>query len=424
MKHVAACAAVCLSLMLAAPAAAQFPLFQQPGLPGSALDPQELQPTRRAPLTITPSLTISEEYNDNVLLDNRNRVSDFITGFTPGIAITYERPTYRLAAGYNFTAELFARETQESHAFDRQNFFLDTMWKVNPQLTLSLTETFIFSTDTNLIARENVSTGRDRSFSNLIGVGATYQIDPLWAVRGSASYTLERFSRNSLDDSDVYRATVAVDRKINPRLTGSLAYEFGFFDISNAQNTTTAQNGTRDQDATTHTPRLGATWRATETITLALSGGPTVEVFQNGDTRLTPAVTASYGQRVWFGGVGLSYDRTVGTAGGLGGPTDNNLIGGYVTVTTLTRGLTVQLLPTYSFVKSPNSSRVDIRAFTASLQVTYRLTDWVALIGGYQFFHQRSDSTQVSNIGTPIANDADQSRVFVGLTFGYPIRFD
>ena len=85
MKHVAACAAVCLSLMLAAPAAAQFPLFQQPGLPGSTLDPQELQPTRRAPLTITPSFTITEEYNDNVLLDNRNRVSDFITGFTPGI---------------------------------------------------------------------------------------------------------------------------------------------------------------------------------------------------------------------------------------------------------------------------------------------------------------------------------------------------
>ncbi|HET6320377.1 MAG TPA: hypothetical protein VFG86_28300, partial [Chloroflexota bacterium] len=61
---------------------------------------------------------------------------------------------------------------------------------------------------------------------------------------------------------------------------------------------------------------------------------------------------------------------------------------------------------------------------TASLQVTYRLTDWVAVIGGYQFFHQRSDSTQLSSIGTPIANDADQSRVFVGLTFGYPIRFD
>jgi hypothetical protein len=30
----------------------------------------------------------------------------------------------------------------------------------------------------------------------------------------------------------------------------------------------------------------------------------------------------------------------------------------------------------------------------------------------------------VTNIGTPIANDADQNRVFFGVQFGYPIRFD
>ena len=174
MNRLLAGAGVCLTFLMAAPAAAQFPLLQQPGQPGAFLDLQELEPTRKAPLTIVPSFTLSEEYNDNIFLDNRNRKSDFITGFTPGIAITYERPTYRLAAGYNFTAELFARETNESHAFDRQNFFLDTMWKVDPFLTLSLTDTFIFSTDTNLIAQEQVSSGRDRSASNVLGIGAGY----------------------------------------------------------------------------------------------------------------------------------------------------------------------------------------------------------------------------------------------------------
>ena len=411
IRHLA-CATVCLIVFAASPAAAQFPLLQQPGQPGAFLDPQELEPTRRAPLTITPSFTLSEEYNDNVFLDNRNRQSDFITGFTPGIAITFERPTYRLAAGYNFTAELFARETQESHAFDRQNFFLDTMWKVDPFLTLSLTDTFIFSTDTNLIARENVATGRDRSSSNTLGAGASYQLTEFWSLRGGASYTLERFSRSGLEDSDVYRANVGVDRRLSSRLTVGAGYEFAYFDIDN------------EEKATTHTPRVGATWRATDTITLALSGGPSIERRESGQTRVTPAITASYAQRTWFGGVGLSYDRSIGTASGLGGPTDDDLVSGYVTVTTLLRGLTLQFLPRYSNVQSPHSDRVDIRAFTAALQATYRLTDWVAVIGGYQFFHQRSDSTAVSNIGTPLANDADQNRIFFGLTFGYPIRFD
>ena len=390
MKRFLVLAGVCLSVAMAAPAAAQFPLLQQPGQPGAFTDPQELQPTRRAPITIVPSFTLTEEYNDNILLDNRNRQSDFVTGFTPGIAITIERPTYRLAAGYNFTAELFARQTQENHAFDRQNFFLDSMWRADPNLTLSLSDTFIYTTDTNLLSSENVSSGRNRSYSNLLTAGAGYQLDEFWTLRAGANYTLERFSGGGLEDSDVYRATVGADRRLSPTHTGGLSYEFGYFDIQG------------EQKVTTHTPRLGVRWKA----------------------RVTPAVTASYGQRVWFGSVGVAYDRSVGTAAGLGGPTDNDLVTAYVNITTLTRGLTVTLFPRYSIVKSPNSDRIDIKAFTASLQVTYRLTDWVSVVGGYQFFHQRSDSTAVSTLGNPIATDADQNRVFFGIQFGYPIRFD
>jgi hypothetical protein len=411
VKRFPGCAAVCLLVVaLASPAAAQFPILQQPGQPALP-DPQELQVTRRAPLTITPSFTISEEFNDNIFLDNDNRVSDFITGFTPGIAINYERPTYRLSTGYNFTAEIFAKETDESHAFDRQNFWLDTSWRVTPQVTVTLTDTFIFSTDTNLIARESVATGRDRSWSNALGAGASWQIDPLWTLRGGGSYTVERFSSDRLRESDVYHVNVGADRRLSPRLTVGVGYDFGYFDIAS------------EPESVTHTPRVGASWRATETITLALSGGPSIEQ-RDGDTRVTPAITASYAQRVGFGSIGLSYDRAIGTASGLGGTTDNDLISGYVTVTTLLRGLTVQFLPRYSIVKSPHSDEIDVRSFTAALQVTYRLTDWMTLIGGYQFFHQRSDSTALSSIGTPIANDADQNRLFVGVTFGYPIRFD
>jgi len=74
-------------------------VFLAPGaasaqLPGQQPDPQELQPTLRAPLTLTPSLTVSEEYNDNILLNNRDRRHDFITGFTPGLTLTAEDPLY------------------------------------------------------------------------------------------------------------------------------------------------------------------------------------------------------------------------------------------------------------------------------------------------------------------------------------------
>jgi hypothetical protein len=397
---------------LTTPAVAQFPLFQQPGLPGSLLDPQELQQPRRAPFTLTPSITITGEYNDNIFIDNHNKASDFIIGFTPGLALSIERPTYRLAAGYNFTAELFTQDPNESHAFDRQNFFLDSLWRVDPFLTLTLTDAFIFSTDTNLISREAVATGRDRALSNALAASAAWQFAPLWLLRGEASWTTERFQRQDLQDSDVYRIAVTTERRFSRQLTGDLGYEFGYFDIE------------REPKSITHTPRVGVSWQPTATIALTLRGGPSFEIKDNGDTRVTPAVAASYRQRLPFGAVGLSYDRAIGTAGGLGGTTDNQLISGFVDVTTLARGLILQFLPRYSIVESPDSNRVDIQSFTAALQVTYRLTAWMSLIGGYQFFHQRSGSTAVSAIGTPIANDADQNRVFFGVQFGYPIRFD
>jgi hypothetical protein len=406
-------AIVCLLgvIALVEPAAAQFPLFQQPGQPGAFADPQDLQEPRRAPLTITPSLAITGEYNDNIFFDNRNRVSDFIIGFTPGLAIVAERPTYRLGAGYSFTSELFTSETEESHAFDRQNFWLDALYRVDPNLTLTLTDTFIFSTDTNLVTSQNVSTGRDRALSNILGAGVTWQFAPLWTLRSGASWEVERFQREESQDSDVYRVSIGVDRRLSPQLTIGPEYELGYFDIEHEKKTVT------------HTPRLGVSWQPTSTITLVLRAGPTFEV-QDGDTRVTPAVAASYRQRVPFGAVGLSYDRAVGTAGGLGGTTHNQLIAGFVDVTTLTRGLTLRLLPRYATEESSRGDRIDVQSFTVTLQGTYRLTAWMSLIGGYQFFRQRSDSTAVTNPGIPLASDADQNRVFFGVQFGYPIRFD
>jgi hypothetical protein len=406
-------AAVALSLVLPATAAtAQVPLLlQQPGQPGY-FDPQLLEPPRRAPLTITPSLTLSGEYNDNIFIDNRNRVSDFIIGFTPGLAVTYERPTYRLSAGYNFTAELFTKETSETHAFDRQNFWLDTVWRVTPHVTLTLIDTFIFSTDTNLISRENVSSGRDRAFGNTLAGGVSWQVDPVWRLRGYGAWTAERFKSADLFNSDVYRASLFADRQLTREVSGTAGYEFGYFDIEGQPK------------FTSHAPRVGGSWQPTPLTALSLNGGPAFLIRDDGNTTVTPVLTATLTQRVPFGLTGLSYDRYIGTASGLGGPTFDDYISGYITVTTLLRGLTVQLVPRYSIAKSPHGSLVDIKAFTGALYAIYRLTDAIALIGGYQFFHQRSDSTELTRTGLPIATDADQNRVFVGVQFGYPIRFD
>jgi hypothetical protein len=393
------------------PAAAQFPLIPIPGQ-APAPDPQRLEPPRRVPFTLTPSITITEEFNDNIFLDNDRKRWDFITGFTPGIALTFEDATRRLNLAYSFTAEVFARNPSETHAFNRQSFIGDAAWRVNPQLTLSVADTFAFTTDTNLVGTESVSTGRDRAFSNTLGAGASWQFDRLTALRGGVGWTVERFDDETALDSDTYRADVALDRRLTPRLTGTAGYQFAYFDID------------REEKTYVHTPRLGVSWEATPTITLSLSGGPAFEMKEDSSTRVTPAIAAGFRQRLVFGAWGLNYDRSIGTAGGLGGTTDNQSFAAFLDVTTLLRGLTVQVSPIYSMEESTRDDSIDVRSFTVGVQATYRITPVVALVAGYQFFHQRSDSTTVTTAGTPFATDADQNRVFVGIQFGYPIRFD
>ncbi len=162
-------------LVLATPACAQ--LLRPP------TDPQSLQQPRKAPMTLTPSVTVSEEFNDNVFLDNTRKEWDLITRITPGVSFEVGEPT---------------RHPELDHFFDAHSLIADALWKATSRLTLNAFETFTLTTDTNLVSQESVATGRNRSYSNYIGAGASYQLDRLTTVRGGGSWILQRFQSDGL----------------------------------------------------------------------------------------------------------------------------------------------------------------------------------------------------------------------------------
>jgi hypothetical protein len=390
------------------------PLRPLPGSPAVPAVPGQppLQQPRRAPIELTPSVTVTEEYNDNIFLNNDDREWDFITMITPGLTLTAERSTWRFNAAYDFSSRLYVRNSDRNRGFDRQNFNLDSFYRLSPELTLSLDDSFAFDTGINAFSVEGlVVSDRDEAWSNTVRPGLTWQIDRLTTLRTFGAWTTQRFSRGGLRDSDIWLFDVAVERALSPRLRGGLEYELGYFDIEGTDN------------ATTHTPRVGVTYAITPTLDGAISVGPTFEV-RDSDTRVTPAVRASLRKRYAWGAAELRYDRFVGTAGGLGGTTDNQVIGGSVILGTLLRGLTIEASPQYRTFDSDDDT-IDVNTFALPLQVVYQVTPWFGLLAGYNFFHQRSDGTLVSpDTGAPFRRDADQNRVFVGITIGYPIRFD
>lgn len=403
-------ATLLLAGAITGPAWAQFP-----GLPlGSPVPAPGPEGARRGPVTVTPTIAIAGEYNDNVFQTSTNKTGDFILGITPGISVAVESPIYRLLGSYSFTAEMYADQDQLNDAFARQDLRLDGSYRVTPLLSLFLSNTLAIANNSNLVAAENVSTGRTSSLSNTLSPGLTYQITPRTALRLRGSWATLRYDSNNAIDSDTYAAEAFVDYAFTPRLTGTAGYQVAFFDVDLVG------------DAVTHTPRVGVTYRFTPTLTGTLNGGPSILVPEDGDTDVLPAITAALQQRFSWGSATVQYDHAVGTAGGLGGTSENQALGATIQVDRLLRGLVIQFVPRYTRTTSTSGDSIDVDAFSLTLQGRYEITRWMAAIAGYTHFMQRSGSTAiVTPAGTVVtAGDIDQNRVFVGLQFGYPITFD
>ena len=391
-----------------APVAAQ----AQPPLIGPPLT-ERVPPARTL---IIPSFTISGEYNDNIVLDNRNKIDDFIIGYTPGIDFAHQTPTYRIGGRVSATGEKFIDHDEFSNVLSRITFLLNGSYRLTETLTLNLDEAFLLSRDTHQATTEGVGTGRFLSYSNSITPGIAWKVDPRITVRASGNYILERFDNADLHESDVYHVDAVVEREVTRRFTALAGYNFGYFDIKKS----TTEPGL---DATVHTPRIGAIARITDTLTLRAEGGPSFNLIRS-DLHVTPFVLASMTQLLPWGEASLLGGISTTTAGGLGGPVVSYAVGASVKVTKFMRGLAVEFAPRFNRLKSVEGNDIDLRTFTLPLYASYQVTSWLALTAGYSFYRQRSDSSLRFASGASIANDADQNRVSIGIQVFYPFRFD
>jgi hypothetical protein len=396
------------------PGPARPPGTQEPGsVPGQAPGGVRLPPRigwdllyappAPGPITFTPSLTISEEFNDNVFLSNEDKRSDFITQFTPAFTLALQQPGFQLTAGYSFTAAIYANEDQLNDIANRHNFLTQVSWAATPQVTLSLMDRFTYDRNSYAASVSGISSGRREAFSNVFGATADFKVTQRATWNLSGAYTLEGFGGADSQDSSVYHVGTGFDYVATPRLTLTAGYSFEYFDIE-------------DETASyTHTSRVGGTYQITPTLSATLSGGPSVLV-SDGDSSVSPAVTASLSKVVSWGSMGLFYDRSIGTAGRFGGPSDNQTFGGNITAATFLRGLFVDFSPRYTISKTDDTarSRTDIEALTLNVSFSYQLARYVAIVGAYTFLNQRTS-------GDGNSADVDQNRISLGLQFGYPI---
>ena len=358
-------------------------------------------PAHQGWITLTPSVTLSGEYNDNLFLTSRSRRDDVVFAITPGVTLSMRRPNYRFATGFHTSGELYLDEDELNNFGNSTRFFADWFYQVSPSVTLSLVDDFIFSRDTNAITSGGVSAGRQSAWRNTITPSVRWQATPNTGFGLFASHTILRLDENTIDlrDSDTYRLGLTADHRLSARLTGTAGIEGAYIDTSG------------EPSAYTVTPRVGLSYAVTPTLRVYGNAGPTL-LERDGDTSVSPAVSAGLIQTYKFGFLQLGYDRAI--VAETIGVSDRHAFFGSLVVPGLVRRLQLEFTPRYTITNPEAPSSADtVNTLSLNLAAKYQIVRNISVIGSYTFFHQTFDRNRNADI--------DQNRVFFGLQYAYPI---
>jgi hypothetical protein len=109
-----------------------------------------------ADFNIRPSITISEEYNDNVFETN-NKTADYITRVIPGIAFGYSAPFWDWDLSYNYDYRYYARNSRNG----------DDTHNLATKGLLRLIDDFLLLDISDTYSRVSLDVSRDRTQEGL-----------------------------------------------------------------------------------------------------------------------------------------------------------------------------------------------------------------------------------------------------------------
>src|SRR3990172_4528726 len=149
----------------------------------------------------TPSLTITEEYDDNIRLTSKDPQSDFISAARPALRLEVkDHPWYVTLAG-SLRGELFANHSELSN-YDNQEGSASIEFRPERPFSLSLTDTFTRSTNPATVAPE-------------AGI-ATGQFTP--RTSGDMSYTFTRFLVEGSPERDSHSPRLGITFAYSPTI--------------------------------------------------------------------------------------------------------------------------------------------------------------------------------------------------------------
>ncbi len=245
-----------------------------------------------ADFSFRPSITVSEEYTDNVFLSSLTKQSDYITRVMPGFVMRYNAPFWDWDISYNYDYRYYAKRSRTDDQTHNANV-RGLVRLIDEKLFLELNDTYSrISLDTSrTLASESL-------FVNQTDVN-TATVSPYLSLRPTSNSTLRigyRYINTLYSNSD------AVD---------SISH-VGFMDASYAASSNLSFNleysftrqETVNLELNRHDAFLGPRYEYADRSFIFAMGGANHTDYGNGNLKTNPA---------WRAGITHTFDNTVAT---------------------------------------------------------------------------------------------------------------
>ncbi len=239
------------------------------------------------------SLSVSEEYNDNILLVGSDPMDDFITYVAPGIGVSLRSQSSQIRLDYSPTFSFYSSHSDLNET--AHSLAATATFALSSKASASVRDTFVKSSETDALSEITdigPITRRVERRYHTFNTALTYRLAP--HVNGVAGISYSDLDYAEPDLSEV--KTLGGNVRLEYRLSDTLSLF--------ANGTILKYDYRPDSDALVQEYTAGLTYRYNPRFSITLTGGPTItKIEETGET------DTGYG-----GGISLTRTDERGTA--------------------------------------------------------------------------------------------------------------
>ena len=335
-----------------------------------------------ASVTFTPSISIGERYNDNLVFSGTDKKSDFATLITPSGMFTYEGKQITLSCRYEGTGEFYL-DNKDFNKYSQNasiNLFTQTFKELDVRLTESVTytpEMPAFSFDTARESNEGIQLARGDTLRNRASLAVSYDWFPQLNMELSYTNIITSYEAPALEDSIAHNTSLQMGYQWSAKTRWMISYRNGVAIYD------------RGSDIITHQISTGAGHQLNNT--LSLNGNLGIVLYEGESRELTADINImkSYESR----SLTLGYTRSAGTGGGLSATsTISQNLSGWITEK-LGNNTSAYIQLAYGRNESVSTRTQQISSYNGSVGINTKLLSWLDGSITYTYFKQDAEGT-------------------------------